>query len=180
MNILLSGAPFSGKTTVGSALAKLLKLPFVNTDTLIEQQMGMSCTAYYKQSGERAFRELEHSILHEMLSTDGVKVISLGGGILTCPKNALLAKKLGTNVYLNCSVEELYRRLIASGRKPAYLDADDLRGSFAVLMAEREPSYRQHADFVVDVTSATPEEACKHISLAIFHQFKQYNTHLTG
>ena len=41
-NIVLTGMPGSGKTTVGKHLAKLLNRPFVDTDEIITQEIGTS------------------------------------------------------------------------------------------------------------------------------------------
>ena len=42
MNILLTGFMGAGKTTIGRKLAKLLEYSFIDTDTEIEEDQGLS------------------------------------------------------------------------------------------------------------------------------------------
>lgn len=168
MNIILSGAPFSGKTTIGMELAQILRWPLINTDTLLEKKFGLSCPDQYKQFGNQKFRENENAILKEIINTPGKKVISLGGGALTDESNARIVKSLGLLVCLKCSFEELFQRLKMSGRTPAYLDPDNLEESYKKLLRDRESHYLQYADFLLDVTATSPLES----ALKIIQEYK--------
>jgi shikimate kinase len=159
MNILLSGPPFSGKTTIGELLAKQLHWEFINTDHLLENKHGTSCSELHRRYGEEGFRKLEKKELELLLQNEGNHVISLGGGALENDDNSLIIKKLGKIIYLNCSFEELYRRLKSSGRTPAYLDPSAPEQSFRTLVKKREANYAALADFILDVTSLTPKQA---------------------
>ena len=56
MNIVITGAKGSGKSTLGAALAELLELPAIQTDRAIEE-------LYNSESDEaRTFREIYKSI----------------------------------------------------------------------------------------------------------------------
>jgi len=77
--IVLIGAPGSGKSTVGVALAAHLQWPFTDTDALIELKESKKITDLFVDNGEEYFRGVEFEVLQEVLSEDSV-VISLGGG----------------------------------------------------------------------------------------------------
>lgn len=169
MNILLSGPPFSGKTTIGTELANELGWELINTDTILENKYQMSCPEQFKTFGEVQFRKNEWTMLKELQVRTLPSVISLGGGSLTYEPSAHLAKKLGLIVCLEGAFDVLYDRLRKSGRTPAYLDPNDLEGSYKKLIEMRNQHYRQYGDFFVDVTNKTPQELAK----VIINEFKR-------
>ena len=77
--VVLIGAPGSGKSTVGAALAKVLALDFIDTDQLIEEREGKAITDIFVVDGEPHFRAVELETLKHVLTLNDV-VISLGGG----------------------------------------------------------------------------------------------------
>ncbi len=56
----------SGKTTIGSQLARILGYEFVDMDQMIEDTAGMSVPEYFPNLGEEVFRKWEHKILLEL------------------------------------------------------------------------------------------------------------------
>ena len=59
----LSEACLSGKTTVGSVLAKSLKYLFMDTDGLIEKAAKCSINEFFATESEEAFRKLETTVV---------------------------------------------------------------------------------------------------------------------
>ena len=55
MTIALVGMPGSGKSTVGRQLARQLNQEFVDSDTVVEQRLGMPIRDWFAQHGEEAF-----------------------------------------------------------------------------------------------------------------------------
>lgn len=161
MNILLSGPPFSGKTTIGDELARQLGWPLVNTDTLLEEKYGMGCPEQYKQFGNEGFRKNEYLLLNDLSRDNEKKVYSLGGGTLTYEPNARIIKSLGFLVVLQCSFDILYSRVLNSGRTPSYLDANNKEESFKKLLEDRKKDYDLYSDFTIDVSNLTPSEAAE-------------------
>ena len=53
---------FSGKTTVGSVLAKSLKYAFMDSDALIEKAAKRPIEEIFEAYGEDEFRELETTV----------------------------------------------------------------------------------------------------------------------
>ncbi|MDA8439479.1 MAG: hypothetical protein M0Z51_11570, partial [Propionibacterium sp.] len=57
--IVIIGAPGSGKSTVGSLVARRLGLDFVDVDEVIEQRAGKRIGDIFLDEGEAYFRRLE-------------------------------------------------------------------------------------------------------------------------
>jgi shikimate kinase len=104
----------AGKTSVGRALGHKLNWIFEDLDDRIAQREGRSVADIFRVSGEAAFREAEHAALKsvlEELRAGECKIIALGGGAFVQPKNAALLKASGVpTIFLEASVEELWRR----------------------------------------------------------------------
>jgi len=140
--------PGGGKSTVARHLARRLGVPFLDTDTLIEQRIGCSIKAFFEQAGESRFRQIESEVLAELVDdTDGV--IATGGGIVLADANRALLTKFTTCVYLRSTPEELFRRLRHDAKRPLLQVADPL-ARLRELFVERDPLYRQVAHFVID------------------------------
>ncbi|MCR5839070.1 MAG: bifunctional shikimate kinase/3-dehydroquinate synthase [Kiritimatiellae bacterium] len=116
--IFLYGAPASGKSTLGKALAERLGAGFVDLDERIVAEAGMSIPEIFKTRGEAAFRDLESKVLREVVSEP--KVVSLGGGTLLRDENRALCEESGTIFCIDTpSDEELARRIgAAPGSRP--------------------------------------------------------------
>ena len=77
--VVLIGAPGSGKSKVGKALAKCLDLQSEDTDLLVQTRTGMKISDIFVEHGEEVFRNLEFEALVSALSAPST-VLSLGGG----------------------------------------------------------------------------------------------------
>lgn len=105
-NIVLIGMPGVGKTSTGEVLAKLLNRPWIDTDFLIKQKAHCKAATYLQTHGETAFRRLEHEVIQEISSMNGV-VISCGGGVVVTPSNYQPLRQNGKLVYLTRPLEDL-------------------------------------------------------------------------
>ena len=70
----------SGKSAVGSALAKAKSLQFIDLDDYIEKQEASSISQIFKRNGELLFRKKERFYLEQLLGEPSKAVIALGGG----------------------------------------------------------------------------------------------------
>ena len=130
--IFLYGAPASGKSTLGKALAERLGADFVDLDERIVAEAGMSIPELFKTRGEPAFRDIESKVLQEVVSASYEKlstlnfelstltVVSLGGGTLLRDENRSLCEENGTIFCIDTPLdEELARRIgAAPGSRP--------------------------------------------------------------
>ncbi|KAK6258974.1 hypothetical protein SCA6_013448 [Theobroma cacao] len=114
-SVYLVGLMGSGKTTVGKILSHVLSYSFIDSDTLIEQEVnGMSVAEIFKLHGENFFRKKESEVL-QGLSSKKKLVVSTGGGAVVWDQNWNYMQKKGISVWLDVPLEALAQRIAAVG-----------------------------------------------------------------
>ena len=149
----------SGKTTVGSSLARKLGREFVDLDLTIVKEAGRTIPEIFEHSGEECFRDLEHRALLDALDGAGERVIACGGGIVVRPENRERLKRVPT-VFLREDLGVLYSRTRGTGRPLRGASRED----FERLYAERLPLYEEVADLEVAVRGLPPQEVAEEIA----------------
>ena len=95
--VFLTGAPASGKTTLGRRLAERLGVPFVDLDDEIVASAGCSIPEIFSNRGETAFRDMESERLSEVVrGRDSSAIVALGGGALLRDSNRAMCESAGT------------------------------------------------------------------------------------
>jgi shikimate kinase len=152
--VVLVGLPGVGKSTTGRRLAKILALPFADSDDLVERSAGRSVGDIFAESGEQEFRRIEAAaVASALVQFEGV--LALGGGALTLAgTRETLAASGAPVVLLRASIATLLTRVGDGHTRP--LLAEDPRGRLAVLAEQREPFYRELAAFVIDTEHRSP------------------------
>lgn len=143
MNIFLVGFMASGKTTLGSQLASLLGMRYVDMDEYIEHKNGKTIRQVFVTKGEEFFRLLENEALSDLVKEDGV-VVATGGGSACFHNNIELMNSHGLTVYLKVSTEELVRRLSETKIDRPLLwgkSIDELTVYITEMLKIREPHY---------------------------------------
>ena len=148
MIIALVGMPGSGKSTVGRQLSRQLGMAFVDSDTVIEQRLGMPIRDWFAQQGEEAFRDVEQSVIDELSQLPGA-VLATGGGAVLRPSNRNALHSRCHVFYLRSSPDELFRRLRHDTQRPLLQVQDPLK-RLRDLYRDRDPLYRRTAHFVVE------------------------------
>jgi len=148
LTLVLIGLPGSGKSSVGRQLGRRLNLTFDDSDTRIEQRIGCSIRDYFEREGETSFRDIEQSVLAELVPGAG-GVIATGGGSVLREANRRLLQQNSRVIYLRSSPEDLFRRLRHDVKRPLLQVADPL-GRLRELHAARDPLYRETAHDIVD------------------------------
>ncbi len=141
-NIVLTGMPGSGKTTVGKILAKKLDLDFIDTDELFEKEYRITPAKCIRQMGEADFRALEKKIVLAASSKAGC-VIATGGGVVLDDENMEMLSLNGKTVFINRKLSEL-----ATDNRPLSAGAENLKA----LYWKRLPVYLSHCDLTVNVS----------------------------
>ncbi|MBI1350755.1 MAG: AAA family ATPase [Actinomycetales bacterium] len=152
--LVLIGSPGAGKSSVGRRVAQRLKVPFADSDALIEQAAGMSVSDIFVTEGEDAFRELEEATIADALeAAEGV--LSLGGGAVM--RDATRDRLRGLRVvWLKVSLSDAASRVGMNQARPLLLG--NVRGTLSALMEKRNPVYEEVATAMVD-TSGRPLRA---------------------
>jgi shikimate kinase len=147
-SIALVGMPGGGKSTVGRQLARRLGWRFVDADSVIERRIGTSIREFFDREGEQAFREIETDVIGD-LADKHHQVIATGGGVVLRSANRQQLREHCQVVYLRSSPEELFRRLKHDTSRPL-LQVADPQSRLRELYQQRDPLYREVADFIVD------------------------------
>lgn len=129
----------AGKSTVGRRLAKRLGLPFIDSDTAIEDASGFSAAEVFERFGEEDFRDGERRLVARLV--DGqVRVIATGGGAFVDPRTRDLLNRHAITVWLDAPVDVLADRTSRRNTRPLLRNGDP-RGTLERLADERRPSY---------------------------------------
>ena len=139
-NIVLSGMPGSGKSTVGRLVADRLGRALIDTDQVIVELEG-EIAAIFAQKGEGYFRDLETEVIRGLSSQSGL-VISTGGGAILRPENVRALRHNGEIFFIDRSPEEL----IPTDDRPL---ADE-KAKIMRLYDERIDTYMSTADYIID------------------------------
>ncbi len=105
-NIVLTGMPGSGKSTIGRVLAEKLGVKFIDTDCEIVKIDGREITDIFSQLGESGFRDIESEVIEKVSLCDGC-VIATGGGAVLRDDNIRNLKHNGIIFFLDRDLEEL-------------------------------------------------------------------------
>ena len=108
-NVILIGMPGCGKSTVGVVLAKAANMDFIDSDLVIQKEMGLKLSAIIDQYGDDGFREIENRI-NAALTVENT-VVATGGSVIYGEDAMRHLKAIGTVVYLKLSCEGIANRL---------------------------------------------------------------------
>ena len=160
MHIILIGYRGTGKSAVGRRLAEKLKMPFYDTDELVERGAGRSIRDMVAEKGWAYFRKREGKIIRKLaLLQRGV--VATGGGAVLDQGNCDILKKHGLLIWLRADVVTMVERVrddaTSKERRPSLLHNDAPRETEDVLK-QRLPVYRKLADFSIDTTGKSIDE----------------------
>ena len=154
--IVLIGAPGSGKSTVGVALAAHLQWPFIDTDALIELKESRKITDLFVDHGEEYFRSVEFETLKEVLQEISA-VISLGGGApISQQAQDAISSSNSTIVFLDVSLATAAPRVGFNRDRPLLLG--NPRAQWQALSDQRRPIYEKLATQAIKVDDMTVDE----------------------
>ena len=160
MHIVLIGYRGTGKSAVGRRLADKLRMPFYDTDELVERAAGMSIRDMIAEEGWVYFRKRESEVIRKLaLLQRGV--VATGGGAVMDQGNCDILKKYGLLIWLTAEVMTMVERMrddaTSKERRPSLLHDDTFRETEDVLK-ERLPVYRWLADFSLDTKGKNIDE----------------------
>ena len=156
--IILIGFMGSGKSTLGKKIANRLNIPFIDSDTEIENHFNKSVGEIFTEHGESYFRTLEQEYIEALDLRDDF-VLATGGGMPCYSNNMQLLNQTGTTFYLERSPKELAHRLVnAKKQRPliAGLDTEELLPFIEEKLASREEHYKK-SSMILSRDEQTPE-----------------------
>ena len=151
-NLVLTGMPGCGKSTIGALAAKLLDRRFVDTDALVVRKAAMSIPEIFERFGEARFRELERQVAEELSSCSEL-VIATGGGTIVQEGAPEIFRRNGVICYLRRPLDLLQT---AHGRP-----LSQTRAAVEKLYELRREKYERAADYTIDNVAAAPEAVAR-------------------
>lgn len=122
-NIVLTGMPGSGKSTVGAALAETLGREFLDADAEIVKTAGKSIPEIFAEVGESGFRDIETAVIRQIAATHVGCIISTGGGAILRDQNIRALRRNGRIYFLDRPLE----LLLPTPDRPLSQDNEALR-----------------------------------------------------
>ena len=115
MRVILLGFRYSGKSTIGKALAEKHNLKFIDIDKEIERHQNQTIAEIVTKSGWKYFRNLELNEYKSHFNEDNI-VISCGGGFAvneyySNEENELLKNDNGLKVLLSSDIQAIKDRI---------------------------------------------------------------------
>lgn len=162
-NIILTGMPGAGKSTVGVVLAKNLGMDFIDLDILISKRRGCILQSIIDTRGLDEFLKIEEHEALRLGTESAVEnaVIATGGSVVLSEAAILHLLKMGINIYLDVELEELTRRLV--NIKTRGIAARPGERVEDIFMA-RQPYYEKYADITIDCRDKSTEDIVAEIS----------------
>ena len=142
-NIVLTGMPTSGKTTIGKLLAKRLGRPFYDIDSEIIKKAEKSVSDIFREHGEEIFRDMETEAIRAISATQGA-VIATGGGAPLREENIRLLKSNGIIYFLDALPDTLE----STSDRPLSSTPEQLRQRYE----ERYPIYISTCDRAIPIS----------------------------
>ncbi len=146
-HLVLVGLMGVGKSTIGAECGRRLERPFVDIDTIIEEQEGITVSELFSSRGESTFRDREREVIARVLASTDSQIVAPGGGAVLDPGSRKLFRSQAIVVWLQAPVEVLVHRIGEGATRPLLDDspADTLHR----LEQERDHAYREVAHVVV-------------------------------
>ena len=161
-NLFLIGYRCTGKSSVGRRLAARLSRPFIDTDSLLAAEAGMSIKEIVAKNGWELFRSMESAVMKNVCTPDE-RVVATGGGVVLDPENVKRMKSSGRLIWLQATSETIKNRMLqdssTEASRPALTSTDsitEIEGS----LIERDPLYRQAADICVQTDDRQIDVIC--------------------
>lgn len=156
--ITLVGLRGAGKTTLGAALAKVLRRPLVELDKEIEREAGISLSEVFLLYGQAGYRRIERRCLERVIDTQDDIVLTVGGGIVSEPETYNLLLLNCYTVWIKAAPEEHMARVVAQGDTRPMAGHAEAMEDLRNILAAREPLYSK-ADAALDTSVSSVENS---------------------
>lgn len=164
--IALIGLRGAGKTTLGSAAAERLGIPFIELDREVERAAGVGLATLFELYGQDGYRRFERTCLESVIREHEQCVLATGGGIVTDPStfDLLLAQCLV--VWLRAAPHEHMERVRAQGDLRPMAGNAEAMADLERILATRDALY-QRADVTLSTSGRRVEESLGELLRAV-------------
>jgi XRE family aerobic/anaerobic benzoate catabolism transcriptional regulator len=166
LRIALLGLRGAGKSTIGAALARRLRIPFVELDTLVEETAGLPLGQIFELHGERHFRRLERETLARFLAGASPGILATGGGLVTDSDTYALLRSSCITIWLSAEAEDHYARVVAQGDRRPMADHPHAMAELRALLSSRRDLY-ELADLRIDTSAGDVRTAVGSVLTAL-------------
>lgn len=175
MNIIITGFMGTGKTTIGRLLASKMGRLHLDTDELIEHKTGQRINNLFEKYGESYFRQLEKSVVKDLVRNQTEAVISTGGKTLLDEENFARLSLTGPVLTLIDDPLNCWKRVSGQSFRPLIKNLDQT--GFLNLFRQREKAYKNLPN-KINITGLSAEDAVEKI--LSFLNFSSYRFELEG
>ena len=162
--VVLVGMMGAGKTAVGTQLARVLGVPFLDSDDEIVKAANRTIAEIFERDGEAFFRVKESQVLARLLRGTPC-VLSTGGGAFLAEANRAMIADQGVSVWLRADLDVLWNRVRHKTSRPLLRTANP-RDTLRDIHTARVPVYAladlvvdSHAELPIDVMATRVREA---------------------
>ena len=140
-NLILTGMPGCGKSSIGRAVAERMGRNFVDMDEIIVRLAGKSIPEIFAEDGEETFRAIETEAAREC-GREKSLVIATGGGAVTRDATMRALQQNGEILFIERPLEQLptHGRPLSSGGL----------NTLKAMYEKRLPLYRKYASCTID------------------------------
>ena len=156
--VVFVGPMAAGKTSLGRRVAKLLGVPFVDTDAVFVREHG-AIADFFAERGENEFRRIEAEIVASELAAPGLRIVALGGGAVLTESTRILLQQ--HPVVLLMTTQAAVLRTANIDRRPLLRDDPDAWGR---ILEERRPLYEEVADVTFRTDRATKDQLSQRVA----------------
>lgn len=151
-SIVLIGMAGSGKSTIGSGLARALGFSFTDLDIYIREKEKQTIQEIIDIRGEEALLQLEKQRMYEIDLQR--RVIAPGGSLVYHPDLMEYLKKHSIVIFLDDTFENIALRL---KNAPTRGIVGFRKKSLREIFEERRPLYSRYSDIIVDPAGKSRE-----------------------
>lgn len=152
--LFLIGFMASGKSSLGSKIARQFNMDFLDLDVAISEREGLSINELFIKHGEEGFRKIESEVLKELDIAN--KVVATGGGTPIFGDNMLYMKNNGAVAYLVVPASVIIGRLRQNREeRPLVKDLSDVElTEFVEKTLEQRKIIYSQADILIPHTKS--------------------------
>lgn len=161
-NIVLTGMPSAGKSTIGVILAKVLGYSFMDSDVLIQEQEQKLLKDIIEEKGIDGFLAVENNVNKNIKANH--TVIATGGSVIYGIEAMNHFRENDIVIYIKLSYEAIYNRLGNIRQRGVVLKNGQ---TLLDLYNERCPLYERYAHITIDAENLNPEELMEQIVFGI-------------